>query len=666
MNNRYPMKGMMDQAAARGRNGDSMLMHVNPIEVNGIAALSPGGLTTNPDTGLPEASNWLKTLVPMLASYGGAAALTAATGGAAAPFLVAMAGGLSSGLATGAMTGDWERGLASGVMGAGIGGAVGSIGADAVANAATDAAATTITGGVIDPAITSAVPVGDMSQALTTGAEAGSLLPVDTNAMVSAADIGLTGTDIGIPGSAGDLASTASATDSSLGGLSEFDISNLTAKSYGDALKAPLQKDSGFGGALMKQESLMPIAIGGAAMMEQDANDGGVSRKANKNRGREAYNNEDNMRQGYNMAQGNLNKGINALDNYGYDFDSWRKRGKAEGGIVTMGDGGKVGDPVPGLSNAGKQHARDVQLGLRGKYKVQPPVGFRPGIDGEFDYFQNDPDNVEAPKKYTQEDWLNAYPPFQRMADLERDAAIKDQFKQPDGTPIYGPPAPTDTPEPVSGFDVGEPIIIDPNTGKPIVRRPPVDDMGPRDPRHSQYAEGGDVMLNTDLGQEPIAAGGIAGIETPYTQPPAAPPQQQAQPSQEDIQMVAAAITGQAGEQSDQIINMFIQQFGTDVFQQVREMILQSMQPNAQTEGMIKGQGGGMDDQVMGTIAGQEPVAVSPGEYIVPADVVSGLGDGSSDAGSAELDKMMERTRMARGGTTTQPPPFDARKVMPR
>ena len=95
-------------------------------------------------------------------------------------------------------------------------------------------------------------------------------------------------------------------------------------------------------------------------------------------------------------------------------------------------------------------------------------------------------------------------------------------------------------------------------------------------------------------------------------------------------------------------------------------MILQSMEPNAQTEGMIKGQGGGMDDQVMGTIGGQQPVAVSPGEYIVPADVVSGLGDGSSDAGAQELDRMKDGVRMARGGTTNQPPPFDARRVMPR
>ena len=72
-----------------------------------------------------------------------------------------------------------------------------------------------------------------------------------------------------------------------------------------------------------------------------------------------------------------------------------------------------------------------------------------------------------------------------------------------------------------------------------------------------------------------------------------------------------------------------------------------------------------MDDKVPGMIGDQQPVAVSPGEFIVPADVVSGLGDGSSDAGAKELDKMMDRVRMARGGTTKQAPSIDAGKMMP-
>jgi len=128
--------------------------------------------------------------------------------------------------------------------------------------------------------------------------------------------------------------------------------------------------------------------------------------------------------------------------------------------------------------------------------------------------------------------------------------------------------------------------------------------------------------------------------------------------------MVAAAIAGVI-DNGDAVIEMFVQKYGPEMFAQIRDMVLQSIQPNAQTQGMIEGPGGGMDDMVGGMIGAEQPVAVSPGEYIVPADVVSGIGDGSSDAGAQELDAMMARVRMARGGTTEQAPAIDAQRMMP-
>ncbi len=93
-------------------------------------------------------------------------------------------------------------------------------------------------------------------------------------------------------------------------------------------------------------------------------------------------------------------------------------------------------------------------------------------------------------------------------------------------------------------------------------------------------------------------------------------------------------------------------------------MCLQSIVPDSQTEGMIVGSSGGMDDEVMGMIGETQRVAVSPGEYIVAADVVSGLGDGNSDAGADVLDVVQENVRMARTGGR-QPAPIDLSKVMP-
>jgi len=77
---------------------------------------------------------------------------------------------------------------------------------------------------------------------------------------------------------------------------------------------------------------------------------------------------------------------------------------------------------------------------------------------------------------------------------------------------------------------------------------------------------------------------------------------------------------------------------------------------NAQTtEGMVEGIGDGMDDMIPATLEGEQDVVLSDGEFIVPADVVSGLGNGSTDAGSKSLYDMMDRVREMRTGMKDQP-----------
>ena len=59
--------------ASLGRNGDSMLMHVNPQEVQALSNVL-GPVSTNPQTGLPEASNWsmpLSLLSGLVTGVGG-------------------------------------------------------------------------------------------------------------------------------------------------------------------------------------------------------------------------------------------------------------------------------------------------------------------------------------------------------------------------------------------------------------------------------------------------------------------------------------------------------------------------------------------------------------------------------------------------------------------
>ena len=62
-------------------------------------------------------------------------------------------------------------------------------------------------------------------------------------------------------------------------------------------------------------------------------------------------------------------------------------------------------------------------------------------------------------------------------------------------------------------------------------------------------------------------------------------------------------------------------------------------------EGMVKGDGDGMSDEIPFSIEGQQPALLSRDEYVLPADVVSALGNGSSNAGADKLDKFLTDVR---------------------
>ena len=72
-----------------------------------------------------------------------------------------------------------------------------------------------------------------------------------------------------------------------------------------------------------------------------------------------------------------------------------------------------------------------------------------------------------------------------------------------------------------------------------------------------------------------------------------------------------------------------------------------------------------MDDMVPAKLEGEQDVLLSDGEFIVPADVVSGIGNGSSEAGSQRLYDMMDRVRELRTGMTEQPDDIPLEQMMP-
>jgi len=80
---------------------------------------------------------------------------------------------------------------------------------------------------------------------------------------------------------------------------------------------------------------------------------------------------------------------------------------------------------------------------------------------------------------------------------------------------------------------------------------------------------------------------------------------------------------------------------------------------------MLKGPGDGMSDNIPATIGDKQPARLADGEFVVPADVVSHLGNGSTDAGAKRLYNMMDKVRHARTGNKKQGKQIKADKYLP-
>ena len=81
--------------------------------------------------------------------------------------------------------------------------------------------------------------------------------------------------------------------------------------------------------------------------------------------------------------------------------------------------------------------------------------------------------------------------------------------------------------------------------------------------------------------------------------------------------------------------------------------------------GYLNGAGDGMSDSIPATIEGKQPARLADGEFVVPADVVSHLGNGSSKAGSKRLYAMLDKVRKARTGRVKQGKQINPAKYMP-
>ena len=139
-----------------------------------------------------------------------------------------------------------------------------------------------------------------------------------------------------------------------------------------------------------------------------------------------------------------------------------------------------------------------------------------------------------------------------------------------------------------------------------------------------------------------------------------------------DKELISSAIDVIQGEISDPdeqqvILGQFVAQFGQDALQDLVARVQSGDIPSGPQEGdgMVEGAGDGMADMIPASMEGDQDVLLSDGEFVVPADVVSGIGNGSSDAGANKLEDMMDRVRELRTGGKTQPPAIPDEMMLP-
>ena len=131
----------------------------------------------------------------------------------------------------------------------------------------------------------------------------------------------------------------------------------------------------------------------------------------------------------------------------------------------------------------------------------------------------------------------------------------------------------------------------------------------------------------------------VRAMEAPVEAPP--PPTAEELEEMQDIAVMQQVLSGAPVEaQSGGLISAY--QMGGP--------------PSPYFEGMVKGRGDGMSDSIPFTIEGTQPAILSRDEYVLPADIVSMMGNGSSDAGAEKIDAFINDFRVQKYGRGKQPP----------
>ena len=603
MNLNHPSGGIASLLASQGRNGDSMLVHMTPGEVQGLQSLAMaagGSLSINPETGLYEAS-FLKKLLPTLLGIG--LSFIPGVGPLAAAGLV--------GAGETIRTGDLGKGLMAGLGaygGAGLAGGLAGAGSLAASGADKIALQQTLGGEAAKSTLQTAA-----QEAARKGVQTyGSNLLGGVSALK----------DAGISAAAKGLGSTLGATG--IGSLGMTGASLLTPemqmpKGNKDEdtlyyISEGYDPEKGFlGGQYVKNYPGLPgYAEGGGVDQQQDL--------------RNYYQNLLSTPQ--QAPQQNA-----ALQQYMADLNKF---------VATSGPTAPKTSPTYVAPPAPPPETKPTNPPPATKPPVTTPGGGFDGFDpNNFDWdalsqFGVDRQSVEdALRNFnmsggmgaTQDPGMANNAPMRGVANPFVEGYTPD-FNNLDFTQLPG-----------SG---GGPLDI----YRAIQNGPKTPDLG---------------GMNQNTGP---ATGNLTGIEQ-FSDP------------------MYSGMTGMgdnlamSGMMDINSMNRGMQDYGMQDYDMMDYGIgadngfAGGGQLGGYSDGgrMLRGPGDGMSDDIPAEIRsrkGRQPARLADGEFVVPADVVSHLGNGSSEAGSRKLYKMMDNIRRARTGKTRQAPQVKAEKYLPR
>jgi hypothetical protein len=719
--------GLASLLASRGRNGDSMLVHMAPNEVKGLQSLAMahgGSLTVNPDTGLYEAS-FLKSLLPTLLGFG-------------LNFIFPGLGALGSAALVGAgetirTKGDLGKGLMAG-LGA-FGGAGLSAGLTGAAAAGSPSALTGVTSNAaanraaIEAARTGAAQAATSTAAQTTGTEVAKqtalqkLQTMGQGVKALGNQFGRAGFVSAIPGGmAGVAAGGMGLANAATPEYEQPDLSKTVDRSYYESYGYSPEEGRFLGGqwrtgypdfpgyaeggdvnkdkatSSMAQYQTAPADPASFAAYLQDLNKYVASPVAPPQAasppattpptrtgppGRDGFRDFDGVdfsgidfgnfmgggMNGLAGIMGNNYRGNDSRMQWDPDTGSFTRPGTRTSqqpppattppaynpinysGRPVRGDDSDMGGYGGGFDMGGSSGDFDMggNMGSRGGPQTTPMGGgmYGPTTGNQ----QIEMGDMRDPRDM-QDNPYQPPTPFSEPRELA-----------PDPTP-YSPriieeePTPSMRPELPPGFRYGSFGNI-----KPIVER--------ADPSASPFEllSQGNPISSYDGRYEKQVQPDRESFLTPFNEPrelaPAPTPYLPRFPGEEPVR----------SDQRQYMPAPYMPTYEPEPFTNENFMV-DSNNPAYMAGGgsvqyaaagkLLRGPGDGMSDSIKANISGKQEARLADGEFVIPADVVSHLGNGSSEAGSRRLYKMMADIRKARTGKRNQAPAVNVDRHVPK